>query len=127
MAEAQKTVGLTQAAQAPYRVDTGLGQRSAGIDIRQNNQSGNADFGFNSASGSSGGPFIQPYTQEQTIEKILVIASFDPAAASTIAGILGVNSQQLRSRGVVPANSPQLDARTRNILITYFAQETLGA
>lgn len=74
-----------------------------------------------------GGPFIQPYTQEQTIEKILVIASFDPAAASTIAGILGVNSQQLRSRGVVPANSPQLDARTRNILITYFAQETLGA
>lgn len=76
---------------------------------------------------ANGGPFIQPYTQEQTIEKILVIASYDPAAAATIAGVLGVNSQLLGSRGITPTTNPTIDARVRNILLTYFSQETIGA
>lgn len=71
--------------------------------------------------------FIQPYTQEQTIAKLLIIASFNPAAASTIAGILGVNNPGLLNSGVIVRNQqPVLDINTRNLLLTYFSQEIAG-
>jgi hypothetical protein len=75
---------------------------------------------------ANGGPFIQPYTVEQTVEKLLTIASFNPGAASTLAGVLGVNSDLLASRGITPTSNPVLDTYTRNLLLTYFSQEIAG-